>query len=384
MLLVTKETLAGRGKVPSFTSVADLAAQLDLWLHDTAAAHSSREVRLSKVDLSKGTKSVDEALKSYKKRGGLVSGLFLDGCSIVKAPKACTDLVDLAVVNLCRNGLKKFPKKLERLPNLKILDLSYNNIDKAPKNLPAFPLLENLSLCNNHLRVFPFSDVPKMAHLRILDVSVNFLDLTKLKDTEIPIANTTHNIWTQRTPAMVLDRLFIGAIQVTEDQAELKRLGIKHVLSVGPPCSQRFEGVRYLHIAIADFPTEDLLGILPQALVFIDEGMSEAGVVVHCAAGHSRSASVVIAWLISRKRMTFEDAWEALRKRRPCVCPNLGFQQQLQQFGADSGFPSKVPIIAATTTTSTTASASSPPPTSTATAAAPTMASATGGKLSRS
>lgn len=58
---------------------------------------------------------------------------------------------------------------------------------------------------------------------------------------------------------------------------------------------------------------------------------------MHCAAGRSRSATVVAAYLMVREGLSAEAAIEDLREKW-WVCPNIGFRQQLELFhklGAD-------------------------------------------------
>jgi len=55
-------------------------------------------------------------------------------------------------------------------------------------------------------------------------------------------------------------------------------------------------------------------------------------VLVHCAMGKSRSASIVIAYLIKYKQMTMEQALKHAKERRPVVLPNPGFIKQLQDY----------------------------------------------------
>ena len=49
------------------------------------------------------------------------------------------------------------------------------------------------------------------------------------------------------------------------------------------------------------------------------------GVLVHCFAGVSRSATCVIAYLMQEKEMSFEQAFSYASKRRPVIFPNMGF-----------------------------------------------------------
>jgi Dual specificity phosphatase, catalytic domain len=54
---------------------------------------------------------------------------------------------------------------------------------------------------------------------------------------------------------------------------------------------------------------------------------------VHCGAGMSRSAAFVIAYLMKREpELGVYDAWAIAKEARSFVCPNGGFQQQLEEF----------------------------------------------------
>jgi len=57
-------------------------------------------------------------------------------------------------------------------------------------------------------------------------------------------------------------------------------------------------------------------------------------VLVHCAQGVSRSASILIGYLMWKERLSFATALAHLQEARPCVQPNQGFSLQLQQFEA--------------------------------------------------
>ena len=80
-------------------------------------------------------------------------------------------------------------------------------------------------------------------------------------------------------------------------------------------------------INVLDMPYVNLMKHFPEAIKFIKEGMANGGVFVHCYAGISRSASCVIAYLMSEHNMTFYEATSYVRKRRHIIFPNIGFQR---------------------------------------------------------
>ena len=55
-------------------------------------------------------------------------------------------------------------------------------------------------------------------------------------------------------------------------------------------------------------------------------------ILVHCAAGASRSATVVIAYIMWIKKMPFKEALEFVHKKRQIVRPNPAFKDQLELF----------------------------------------------------
>lgn len=58
--------------------------------------------------------------------------------------------------------------------------------------------------------------------------------------------------------------------------------------------------------------------------------VSTGKVLVHCAMGRSRSATLVLAYLMIYKNMTVVDAIEQVSRHR-CIMPNRGFLKQLRE-----------------------------------------------------
>lgn len=53
---------------------------------------------------------------------------------------------------------------------------------------------------------------------------------------------------------------------------------------------------------------------------------------MHCGAGVSRSATVVLGYLMAREGLTFDAGLARLRAVRPAAAPNAGFAAQLREF----------------------------------------------------
>uniref|UniRef100_A0A0E0BNL1 protein-tyrosine-phosphatase n=1 Tax=Oryza glumipatula TaxID=40148 RepID=A0A0E0BNL1_9ORYZ len=93
-------------------------------------------------------------------------------------------------------------------------------------------------------------------------------------------------------------------------------------------------GLRVTRMAVPlrDTEEENLLDHLEPCLDFIDEGRKEGNVLVHCFAGVSRSATIIVAYLMRTEQKSLEEALESLKEVNESACPNDGFLEQLKLF----------------------------------------------------
>ena len=54
---------------------------------------------------------------------------------------------------------------------------------------------------------------------------------------------------------------------------------------------------------------------------------------VHCAEGVSRSASIVLAYVIYFKDLYYEEAYKLVHDVREKICPNPSFESSVREFG---------------------------------------------------
>lgn len=125
----------------------------------------------------------------------------------------------------------------------------------------------------------------------------------------------------------------------TKEDSFLEELNIKVVISA--LTEEEYED--YL-IEKQDFPNIDWHRLvvdddkdekISQHFFDIHKVISEAvsknnNVLVHCAAGMSRSATLVIAYLMIENRWCYEEAYNFVKKHRPIIDPNIGFVKQLK------------------------------------------------------
>jgi dual specificity phosphatase 12 len=102
----------------------------------------------------------------------------------------------------------------------------------------------------------------------------------------------------------------------------LKSLQISHIVSLGYEFQPKFQphGIAYHIITIEDDEDANLLDHLPEALDFVSNAVeSQMNVLVHCVAGVSRSAAVVVAYLMKSKSILLLEAKALLEAARPTV-----------------------------------------------------------------
>ncbi|XP_064611978.1 dual specificity protein phosphatase 3-like [Liolophura sinensis] len=137
----------------------------------------------------------------------------------------------------------------------------------------------------------------------------------------------------------VYPNILLGNRHVAKDKALLQQLEVTHVLNAAQgvkfnqiPTSQDFYedvSIQYLGIPAMDISTYKMSKHFEEAAEFIDKALSSGGkVFVHCMMGVSRSATLIIAYLMMKKQMTVTDSIMQIRSKR-AIFPNDGFLLQL-------------------------------------------------------
>lgn len=138
----------------------------------------------------------------------------------------------------------------------------------------------------------------------------------------------------------IIPNFFLGNMWSTEPNV-LNQYGIDCVLNVSDLSTDmnkgRYKLTEHRVIKINDYPNASdkmLREVLPQAMRFLDkylhpEAPSNKRVLCHCAAGISRSATVVIAWMMKTYGMSKDKALQFVKSRRPIINPNSGFMKTL-------------------------------------------------------
>ncbi|XP_049737079.1 serine/threonine/tyrosine-interacting-like protein 2 [Elephas maximus indicus] len=137
----------------------------------------------------------------------------------------------------------------------------------------------------------------------------------------------------------VWPNIFIAEKSVAVNKARLKRLGITHILNAahgtgvytGPEFYTGLE-IQYLGVEVDDFPEVDISQHFRKAAEFLDEALLtyRGKALVSSEMGISRSAVLVVAYLMIFHNMAILEALMTVRKKR-AIYPNDGFLKQLRE-----------------------------------------------------
>ncbi|KAL4487889.1 hypothetical protein ABPG72_022749 [Tetrahymena utriculariae] len=129
--------------------------------------------------------------------------------------------------------------------------------------------------------------------------------------------------------------LWLGDYTAAIDKRMLKEKGIKTVLTTASGLGVSYlpsDGITHKQYNLLDIETQNISNCFDSTYREIEEGLKRGGVLVHCAAGISRSATCVIAYLMRKNNTSLRETMNYVRSKRKVICPNFGFERQLKQF----------------------------------------------------
>lgn len=132
----------------------------------------------------------------------------------------------------------------------------------------------------------------------------------------------------------IMPGLLQGSQDVAAEWDLLKQHNVTHVLNIACYVRNYFpDRIKYLNLPLYDNPNFHIVPFFKPAIDFINEARDSGGcILVHCNAGVSRAATIVIAYLMKKEGMSFVDALNLVKSKRPASNPNEGFQYQLKKY----------------------------------------------------
>lgn len=148
--------------------------------------------------------------------------------------------------------------------------------------------------------------------------------------------------WPTNGADLVYPNIYLGDVATALCIGLLKEMGVTGVVNAaqGVMCDWNYvntkesyysgKGISFLGVPAIDLKWYPIHQHFEETVDFMDNiiNKQKGTVLVHCVQGISRSATLVIAYLILKKRMTIEQAVQTISRKR-FVAPNEGFTEQL-------------------------------------------------------
>ena len=128
----------------------------------------------------------------------------------------------------------------------------------------------------------------------------------------------------------IVENLYLGDLMGASSKDLLHKNGITHILTVAKGHPAQFAAsFKYKIVPVLDLPSTNLKRKFSECIDFIKTALSTGKVFVHCYAGVSRSATIVLAYLMQERGLSFHAAYKLVKSKRPFISPNDGFKKQL-------------------------------------------------------
>ncbi|XP_028312820.1 dual specificity protein phosphatase 26-like [Gouania willdenowi] len=167
---------------------------------------------------------------------------------------------------------------------------------------------------------------PRKVEIDLSSPALAVYELERLLLTGKAIISHADEVW---------PRLYIGDQYSAENQADLSKHRITHILNAAhskrreQPAMYERMGITYMGIEAHDSCGFDMSVNFQAAASFIHRALNTGcKVLVHCQVGVSRSATLVLAYLMLKQNLTLVEAICAVKQNRG-VIPNRGFIRQL-------------------------------------------------------
>ena len=128
----------------------------------------------------------------------------------------------------------------------------------------------------------------------------------------------------------ITEKVYLGSLKAAENYEYLINNKIYNILSLTSDTPKILSTkLNQKIIDINDFSNENIIQYFYECIQFIENSNK---VFVHCNKGISRSATIVIAYIMWKNHYNYIDSFFYVKNKRNFISPNEGFIQQLKIF----------------------------------------------------
>ncbi|EAL72694.2 leucine-rich repeat-containing protein [Dictyostelium discoideum AX4] len=254
---------------------------------------------------------------------------FTESEDIIKKIQIELDSIEIQQKQLLLKQIKlKEKMKKEKNKLFKFQQQEIIHQEQLPQSKP-----ENEKLTN-----IPEQQQKQQQQQQQQEVQQPIITLTKSTSSKVEVEMIVPNqliFWQSIVPDLIIDKLYLGCRECAMNKSWLKDNNVTHILTVANFKPLYPDLFKYLIINIEDVDEANIYQHFKEMNAFIDEGREKGGVLIHCRAGVSRSASATMAFIMMKNSLKFQEAFDITIKGRPRIYPNIGFINQLKKFEKD-------------------------------------------------
>lgn len=133
-------------------------------------------------------------------------------------------------------------------------------------------------------------------------------------------------------PTHIIDNIYLGNGNNAANMDTLNKFKINIIINVTQELDNYFEDkFEYYKFELLDEKDNDISNYFEDCLNIYQNNLNK-NILIHCFMGSSRSAIMVLLYLIKIKNISFDDSIDFLKKKRDIVNINIEFIEQLKKF----------------------------------------------------
>ena len=130
----------------------------------------------------------------------------------------------------------------------------------------------------------------------------------------------------------ILDNIYLGDVLAAENETYLKSFNISVVINCAYEHISEYEDLKAYELKLTDHYPQQLFPIFETAYKIIKHYNRNSKIYIHCMSGVSRSASLVIFYIMKEKKWDYDKSFDYVQKIRTNINPNSDFVNQLKEY----------------------------------------------------
>ena len=131
----------------------------------------------------------------------------------------------------------------------------------------------------------------------------------------------------------ITNNIYLSGIFGANNLNKLKEYNITYIINCTKNKLPNIQNITYMNIPIDDTSSQNIEQYFDSSYNFIENAVNtNNNILVHCFAGKSRSASILIAYFMKKNKWSYDLAYEYLKEKRQIINPNIFFINALKEY----------------------------------------------------